>query len=346
MKHPALLIRRLAQPAGIDAGAPAARGFTLIEILLVIVVIGILSALGLAVTNRVVTLNRARTTENLVRGLDQLMESYVASQGAPPPAIMKVAAGDASITAGNTAADRAVTLWLPMADGRYVGAGTIDAPARRFPLTASSPGDRAAGQLFDRDLDPPQPSAGLFLLAVRQALGNLGPIQAWDSRFLIEQPVTAWGWRDTEQDVTQFGFVSSQDAALRLPIPRDAWGRPIRFVHPAFQGGFGRCYGTARDTTSRSLINFQDPPFADLATGATGAGRRGAFSRSARPFDPAGDPATRGLRPVGDADEGSSSGRQGYFYSAGASGNPGDRRDNVYSAAPSFPPETQTIIFD
>lgn len=327
--------------------AASGRGFTLIEILMVIAVIAILSALGLAVTSRVISLNRAKTSENVVRALDQLLEGYVGAKGGLPPAIVSTT-GSAALRIGTTT-DAAVAnarIYLPMIDGRFAG-DTATARARTFPI---APGDSGSGTsgLFDVERDPPQPSTAIFLLAVKQAMGDLGVLNTLDSRFLRTQEATAWGWRDDEEDVRQFGFVQrDQNPPLYGPTVRDAFGRAIRFAHPAFQGGFGPYYvpGTGLVSTREGIDFARVSAFTELATGLTGASRSGAFTRSAMPFDP-GDPTLRNGTPVGDGDEGSGPSRKPYFYATGPSGNPGDRSGNTYSVKPSHPAETALIPLD
>ena len=106
----------------------------------------------------------------------------------------------------------------------------------------------------------------------------------------------------------------------------DAWGRAIRFVHPAFDGGAGDAY-ISRGTSRRPLIEV------DYASAPIER-----FRRSAKPYD-----GPTGGDDIGDADEGLVVGGRGYFYSAGADGDPGVRGDNVYTTKPQFPNETKEL---
>jgi prepilin-type N-terminal cleavage/methylation domain-containing protein len=121
---------------------------------------------------------------------------------------------------------------------------------------------------------------------------------------------------------------------LRALEIRDAWGRPMRFVHPAFHGGHGPYWDAEakRVESGRDVLRVEVP---------TGKGRPIAvdFRRSYRPFDP--NNANRKDGWVGDADEGMAVGGRAYFYSAGQDGDPGTRADNVYSTQPQFPVETR-----
>ncbi len=113
---------------------------------------------------------------------------------------------------------------------------------------------------------------------------------------------------------------------------RDAWGRSMRLVHPAFHGGYGDYW----DPTSKSMQK-RDVLEMDIRQGKF-IQRGVKFSRSWRPFDAGA--ADRRATWVGDADEGMCVGNTPYFYSAGAEGDPGNRTSNVYSTRPRFPVET------
>ncbi|HZW10419.1 MAG TPA: type II secretion system protein [Phycisphaerales bacterium] len=121
--------------------------------------------------------------------------------------------------------------------------------------------------------------------------------------------------------------------AIRALDITDAWGRPIRYVHPAFHGGHGEYWDDrAERMESRDLLAIA------LPTGK-GIPIRVEYRRSYRPFEP--DDAARKPSWVGDADEGMCTGNTPYFYSPGDDGDPGTRQDNVYTIQPRFPVETK-----
>lgn len=111
---------------------------------------------------------------------------------------------------------------------------------------------------------------------------------------------------------------SGNDAAL--PTILDPFGNPIRFVHPAYDGGYGTFVdgGDKRTDTNRTIDGV------DTDDGNV------ELRRSFRPLSGDG------------ADEGICRNDRAYFYSAGIDGDPGTVFDNVYSAdsQPSFPYET------
>lgn len=102
----------------------------------------------------------------------------------------------------------------------------------------------------------------------------------------------------------------------------DAWGRPLRFVHPMWQGGYGDFYDNADapQSVTRPTRNFYARGYPDLLK----------YSRSYR----------TSASGSGNADEGLCPGNRPYFYSAGRDKDPGTRDDNIYATLPSFPPET------
>lgn len=106
----------------------------------------------------------------------------------------------------------------------------------------------------------------------------------------------------------------------------DPWGRPYRFVHPVWHGGYGDFVPPATGTgppptVNRPPRNVPTPDGLDTVE----------FTRSY---------SVNGGR--GTADEGLCPGSRPYFYSAGPDGDPGTRGDNIYleTARPTYPPET------
>ncbi len=115
----------------------------------------------------------------------------------------------------------------------------------------------------------------------------------------------------------------------------DAWDNPIRVVHPAYDGGFGRYWDpteggdgsmdTDRETLRTTYQSGGSPTILQVR-------------RSYRPFNPT---APGSADSIGDADEGICPNERVYFYSAGPDGDPGTRADNIYgSVEPRFPAET------
>jgi hypothetical protein len=208
---------------------------------------------------------------------------------------------------------------FPIIDGRYDG--------RTFGGPTGGGGGR-----FDKDLDPAQPSGALVLLAMAAESSAVErELKGIDSRFLQLRDVYAYGWKINPMTGDPMGQPVLR--RLRLPVLVDAFGAPIRYVHPAFQGGYGDYYDNGSPATVKHRV------FLDVGLSpSVGAPLLARFSRSYRPFG-----GNTPNNPVGDADEGLAIGGHGYFYSAGVDGDPGTRQDNVYSKEPSFPGETAKL---
>ncbi len=146
-----------------------------------------------------------------------------------------------------------------------------------------------------------------------------------DSAFLESSAVP--GWKDSSGK-----FEPWADSAVTI---KDAWGRPLRIVHPAFHGGHGEFWDPkAGRLQPRDAL--EDKP---IPRKPAGRYQLVDFSRSYRPF--AENDSNYEGNWIGDADEGMCIGGSAYFYSAGEDGDPGTRRNNIYSTVPRFPVETR-----
>lgn len=120
-------------------------GFTLIEIMVVVAIIGILASIGLVVGRRVTESSRASLTRDLLRTMDQGLSAYGADRDGNAPSVYRDANGNEA----------------PVLDGRIGG----DAA----PTTESPPVEN---------------SLGLLLLATKQDAGLVGTIQRMDAKFV------------------------------------------------------------------------------------------------------------------------------------------------------------------
>jgi prepilin-type N-terminal cleavage/methylation domain-containing protein len=247
-------------------------GFTLIELMIVIGIIGLLVAIALVVAKSATNGGKESSTLNTIRALDTVLTEYIAERGPP---LQKYVYKDP--TTGSK--------WeFPMVDGTPVG-----------------PGGNSTG--------PTMPSLGRFLAEATQVPGVDAAIKGLDSR-LVRQVVLA----------------PNGNTPITSVEVLDAWGRPIRFVHPAFQGGYGNYVSTGVTPPTQGTRDVIGP----IVLQQGGQQQSAYFRRSYRP-----DANT-----PGDADEGVCVGNHPYFYSAGTDGDPGTRNDNVYSTRPTFPTET------
>lgn len=119
--------------------------------------------------------------------------------------------------------------------------------------------------------------------------------------------------------------LNANAAAVGLPTVIDAFGNPIRFVHPKWDGRYGPYWDGDSQEPGTNLREFPD-------------GSGNPILRRSFLVDEPEDGSVR----RGDADEGICQGDRPYFYSAGPDGDPGTITDNVYisDAFPSFPYET------
>jgi prepilin-type N-terminal cleavage/methylation domain-containing protein len=288
---------------------PASLGFTLIELMVVIAIIAILASIALLLAGRVAEGGRRGQTENILRTLEASLDNLAADRGSA----------------------KAPAKFL---DGRGVEFAIIDARAGSSALQASAIAE---------------PSTELFLLATREVESVQSAVSAIPGDFTDREetiPTERNGRLVRLREVTVLSQGAPTDAAgnrLQSLDVRDPWGNRIRFVHPAYHGGYGEYFtpsGSGSWTTGATRPNLT----VRLKNGAGTIDRQ--FRRSARPFDPT-TVASQGsgkARFIGDADEGLTSGGRPYFYSPGADRDPGTRADNVYAGnRPQFPTETRDL---
>ncbi len=155
-------------------------------------------------------------------------------------------------------------------------------------------------------------SVGWYVLQAGRESGVGGLFTGVDARLLenfeIDNPPTGAGWPSDNP---------------QMPTLMDAWGRPLRYVHPAFDGlihgpNFKAGSVTAGGAGASVLMT-------DIL-GAAPGGLSYAFPQIRRNNLPTGS--------VGpDSDGGVCPGNSPYFYSTGADGNPATTDDNVYSGS-------------
>lgn len=293
------------------------RAFTLVESLIVIVVIGILLTIALAVGKRVLLGGQHRATEQILKTLDVIITQYSSTTGGKVPTFFTADDGTA----------------YPIVDARLPGVGAV-APV--------------AGSLT-------QPSLALFLLEAQRLQLVDKMISGIDSQFIVRQPLLAYGWAANSNSMGTDPVFAIPP--LDAPIVLDGFGNPIRFVHPAFHGGFGDYYkpqGSGGNSGPTNRPNLQvTAPITALRPNSAPA----EFSRSCQPFPltPTGGETSsearirfysQGYR--GDADEGRCLANRPYVYSCGVDGDPGTRVDNIYlpSGTPQWPAETSNLNLD
>lgn len=120
---------------------------------------------------------------------------------------------------------------------------------------------------------------------------------------------------------------------LTLTTAIDGWGRPIRYVHPAFQGSWTDRSNPSSGNTASSQVNTTN--FPDLA----GAPSTAMFSpmmirRNSKPA--VAPPNQVNAQDFADSDGARCTGSRPYFYSVGADGLADTTKDNVYTTPPTF----------
>lgn len=278
--------------------------FTLVEMLVVVGIIAILVAITLGVASAVVEGGRKRTTEGLIRALDQTLDIYIDQRGQIPPALIAVP------------------------PNRLVGGGILEGQAMYYPLIDGvvQIGNGAPFQTFD--------SVGVYMFAAEEIPEVQSILSGLDQRFV--QRVRTSG------TVAGSGDAQSSQADIEFTTIRDAWGNPIRMVHPRFDGvikGDGQFGSIGILPTTDSSDGFF------TASELPAQARRYLPFRRIRRLAP--DRETwRGLTPqqiaqnfsngVGDSDGGICPTPRPYFYSAGPDGDPSTIDDNVYITRPRF----------
>lgn len=154
--------------------------------------------------------------------------------------------------------------------------------------------------------DPePAPSLALLLAEMSKDPQTAQLLSSIPSQFTTRRAVTISGQTaNFAESISQNGT----EVGNSLLVVLDAWGRPIRAVHPEFQGRFGVSGEPTR------TVNVGTQPVSFVRDDAPRAEPLGAIS-----------------------DGGVCPNQRPYFYSVGPDGDPGTREDNQYSQRPNFP---------
>lgn len=272
--------------------------FTLIELLVVIAIIGILAALVLGVGQAVVSSAKKQATQDTLAILDSALSAYMDETDGLPPAFVELPP-----IAPATEPD----IW-PMADARNMDYNT----------PANVPGVRQGAQMIN--------STGLFFEEAQKVPRVKAILDKLPSQYVVRRDV------DTIPDPNP---AASQRSLTTI---NDAWGNPIRFVHPAFDGVLqGANFGAPKDmTTMRLSATMVNSP--NLKTTQV---RRNNRTDIAVPVLAENLP---------DSDGGRCTGNRPYFYSSGEDAKVGwlvnatgivivadFNADNIYSQKPVLP---------
>lgn len=262
-----------------------ADGFTLVELLVVIIIIAVLITISLVAGQRVVASGRDRLTADTIRVLDMTLEEYIAQKGKIPPLFADDHRAETDPTYEN---------WRwPASDVMY-----------------GKPGAAADGELAN--------SVGWYLHLAEQVPGLTDTIAGMDAK-LVKQITAGTGNLQQPPHATVM----------------DAWGNPIRYVHPALDGVFETPDRTATTQgTFKGIIGLKrmNPALPGMLPLGLNSLRRSVVTDAQRE-----ERKKQGLDPiVGDSDGGLCPGDRPYFYSAGADEDPSTTDNNVYSIEPTF----------
>lgn len=273
----------------------AGRAFTLVELLIVIGVIGILISIVLTIGARVAQGGRVRLTEQTIRILDMTIESMISDQGVLPSAL---------VADPRDAGQTSFTRLLPVADARDHGSSYQSGQPGQPPL----PGHQMIN------------SVGLLLLQAERVPSAATVAKGIDSRM-----IKRWDGDDADDILG----AANGGAQPTLPTVFDAWNRPLRYVHPQFDGLIygpdymgGQVSNPAQEVSLQSILG--PAPGGQYGITAIRRNNRATGTGSNAENSP-------------DSDGGVCPSNSPYFYSAGPDGDPSTTDDNVYTIIPTLP---------
>lgn len=242
----------------------AQRGFSLVELISVFLIISVLIGLAIGVGRSVLQSRGERATQNVLQVLDQALSTYIAAKNAKPPEFFTDRAGNK----------------FPLLDAR-TGTGGPSATAAEL-----------------------VPSLSLAILVMQDVPECKALLNQIPPEFIKRSEIVVAG--QTVQIANAGGAAGSTDNTGLIIV--DAWGEPIRFVHPAFHGRFGDSGAAEPIIVGTSTSNFTRMSTTDFADRF-------------------------------DSDEGYCPNNRPYFYSGGLDQKAGTRKDNLYSTTPVFAAE-------
>jgi prepilin-type N-terminal cleavage/methylation domain-containing protein len=280
----------------------ATRGFTLLEILVVISIIALLVGISAMVGTAVIDSGRKKSTQGIIQSLDQALAAYIDQKGDIPPALVEVPFADLPESIKNEMPGD-VSAFYPAVDGQGM--------------------ENLADDIKMIN------SVALFIQSVSVAPATQEIINSINPKYVQN-------------------FSADEDVQPFLLTVFDAWGNPIRYVHPKFDGIIERERRSLADAGEPvNLVNPNKPFFVAGALPENSVQRvRMKFVRRNRlvdaDFGDAGLSGGGGINPsalsdydlIPDSDGGLTIGNKPYFYSAGPDGNPATIEDNIYTITP------------
>jgi prepilin-type N-terminal cleavage/methylation domain-containing protein len=280
---------------------PVRRAFTLIELLVVIGIIAVLMGIAIAVGSRVQDSGRVKSTRDMLLALDAINTAAMAANGSQ---VLPGVVADPRLTANRN--DPSASVWVPIADARA---------------------DYSEKHVIN--------SVGLFLWQAGQYPDVAKLVEALPSRMMkiLELDAADVQQPSPSQPVTgaQIGWMPKLVTAL------DAWGNPIRYVHPSFDGVIlgGSGAGPRPVNTFADIerdLGMRPPQSASAAVVGTFL-----FDEIRRNCSKQAGNVSADRSLGADSDGGTCVGGRPYFYSAGPDGDPSTTEDNVYTTVPTHP---------
>ncbi|CAG0960611.1 hypothetical protein PHYC_00705 [Phycisphaerales bacterium] len=288
------------------------RAFTLMELLVVIGIIGVLVAVTIVVGSAVTSNARSQLTADGLRVMDNALAAYITDVGDTPAAYVEDPRATQDPARPNPL--------IPVADARN--------------MSDTHPGSPAGNQMIN--------SVGLFM-------SQVNPISGQDSVTKAKSSSQAKAALDALPSRLSSMFdpdptAGGSDRHPPLTTALDAWGRPLRYVHPAFDGLLidNPANANPNPDSPRDMQDVIQNPYPNATAWAISAIRRNGSTTTA--------PGARSAAEMfPDSDGGTCTGNRPYFYSAGPDGlvgvylgNGGNiladyNKDNVYTTRPSLP---------
>lgn len=196
--------------------------------------------------------------------------------------------------------DQALSTYIAVKNAKPSGYYT-DATGAKFPVI-----DGLAGP----DLVP---STSLAILQMQEVPEVKAILSQIPSEFIRREPIVVAGQTVQAVNAGGGGAGGGGGGANVGLVVVDAWGSPIRYVHPEFHGRVG-------DAGSPLSLNVAGSPVNFIRL------------------------STANFEDKSDADEGYCPNNRPYFYSCGPDRKAGTRKDNLYSTRPTFASESTQQI--
>lgn len=259
------------------------------------------------------------TTPRRVRAFT-LMELLIVIAIITLLAAISLAIGSKVLSGGRESLTANTVRALDVALNSYItdAGGKVPSPLVEHPASSSTAvmwqpiADARRGQNYDDEMIN---SVGWFIYQMKDVSTVSSTISGLSSKVI----------RQYGPNLGPDGEPTDSNGQPMMTTAFDGWGRPIRYVHPAFDGVILAPGKSSSDNTDGGGVNPATLiPIKAGETYSTNTIRRNMRSRE----------ESSGKLKVADSDGGLCPNNRPYFYSAGADGDPSTTADNVYSVEP------------